>query len=126
MPEHEVRRPMPEEEWERAQRAGAAVQPGAARRPLFLPRKNLRAARSGAWGPPSLPGGKETGRRGYAKYCPPFTLRVAPVMKPASSLDRKATQRATSSGLPMRPTGMPPTIFCSTSAGIWAVMAVSM
>ena len=42
----------------------------------------------------------------YEKYCPPLAEIVAPVMKPASSEARKATQRAISSGSPRRPTGI--------------------
>src|SRR4029079_6593346 len=41
-----------------------------------------------------------------AMYCPPFASRQAPVMKPASSAARKETQRAISSAVPRRPTGI--------------------
>ena len=58
-------------------------------------------------------------------YCPPLTDSVAPVMKPASSLARKATARAISSGLPSRPTGMPDMMDFMASAGTAATMSVS-
>ena len=42
-----------------------------------------------------------------AKVLPPFTEKLCPVMKPAPSLARKATNLATSSGLPIRFMGTP-------------------
>ena len=41
-----------------------------------------------------------------AKYCPPFAVRVEPVISPASSEARNTTQRAISSGSPRRPIGI--------------------
>ena len=58
--------------------------------------------------------------------CPPFTLIVEPVMKPASSAHRNTTARAISSAWPSRPTGIFATIFSSTSGGTAATMSVSI
>ncbi len=44
--------------------------------------------------------------RNQEKYCPPFALIVEPLMNPASSETRNATQRAISSGSPNRPAGI--------------------
>ena len=62
---------------------------------------------------------------GQAMYWPPLADRVEPVMKPASSLARKATQRAISSGSPRRPTGICGRIFAfSTSSGTALTISV--
>ena len=57
---------------------------------------------------------------------PPFTARLAPVMKPASSEHRNATSAATSSGLPRRPAGICGRIFVSRiSCGIAVTIFVA-
>jgi hypothetical protein len=40
------------------------------------------------------------------KYCPPLAEIVDPVINPASSAAKNTTQRAISSGVPKRPTGI--------------------
>src|SRR5690606_7994889 len=63
----------------------------------------------------------------HAMYWPPLASRQAPVMKPASSAARKVTQRATSSAVPSRPTGICGMIFVSrTSFGTAATISVAM
>src|ERR1700688_1047685 len=66
-----------------------------------------------------------TGR--HTMYCPPFTVRVDPVMKPASSVARKTTLRAISSGSPRRLTGINGRmLFSSTSFGTACTISVLM
>ena len=66
-----------------------------------------------------------TGR--HTMYCPPFTVRVDPVMKPASSVARKTTLRAISSGSPRRLTGISGRmLFSSTSFGTACTISVLM
>jgi hypothetical protein len=66
-----------------------------------------------------------TGR--HTMYCPPFTVRVDPVMKPASSAARKTTLRAISSGSPRRLTGISGRmLFSSTSFGTACTISVLM
>ena len=63
----------------------------------------------------------------HAMYWPPFAESVEPVMKPASSLARNTTQRATSSGSPRRPAGISGRIFdFSTSSGTARTISVPM
>ena len=62
-----------------------------------------------------------------AMYWPPLALSVEPVMNPASSLAKNATQRAISSGSPSRPTGICGRILAlSTSAGTALTISVAM
>jgi hypothetical protein len=66
-----------------------------------------------------------TGR--HTMYCPPFTVRVDPVMKPASSVARKTTLRAISSGSPRRLSGINGRmLFSSTSFGTACTISVLM
>ena len=81
--------------------------------------------------PPWLPSGDAPGYRGetggYVKYWPPLTVRVEPVMNPASSAARKTTQRATSSGSPSLPTGIRGRILAlSTSSGTARTISVAI
>jgi hypothetical protein len=63
----------------------------------------------------------------YTKYWPPLALSVEPVMRPASSLARNTTQRATSSGSPSRPIGICGRMFfSSTSFGTACTISVLM
>jgi hypothetical protein len=61
----------------------------------------------------------------YARYCPPLSENVAPVMKSDSSLARKATIRATSPGFPSLPLGIAAMIAFNTSSRTPATMSVS-
>ncbi len=66
-------------------------------------------------------------RRPHAMYCPPLAVSVDPVIKPDSSEARNTTQRAISSDVPSRRTGICGRItFSNTSAGTAAVMSVAM
>ena len=49
---------------------------------------------------------------------PPFTSSVAPVMKPFISLAKKTTARATSSGVPARPSGRLATVAAALSGDV--------
>ena len=61
-----------------------------------------------------------------AMYWPPLASRQAPVMNPASSAARKATQRAISSAVPSRPTGISGSTFVSsTSLGMAETISVA-
>ena len=60
-----------------------------------------------------------------ATYCPPFAVRVDPVMKPAASETRKTTQRAISSGSPSRPSGICGRIF-SSRTGVGMALTISV
>jgi len=57
---------------------------------------------------------------------PPSTTSTSPVMKAASSEQRKCTARAISSGLPKRPSEVASSIFFLTSSGRTSVRRVSM
>ena len=62
-----------------------------------------------------------------AKYCPPFAVKVEPVISPASSDARNTTQRAISSGSPSRPIGISGRmLFSSTSLGTACTISVLM
>ncbi len=65
-------------------------------------------------------------RLAQSMYCPPLTVRVEPVIQPASSAARKVTQRATSSASPSRPTGICPTIDFITSSDTPASRSVAI
>jgi len=86
--------------------------------------RQIRHTRDGRLGR----GSRRTSRRAGqpAIYCPPFTVRVAPVMNPASSAARNATQRAISSAIPRRPTGILATICSSTARGTAETISVSI
>ena len=80
-------------------------------------------------------GGRFLGRRRnfasriqrYVRYCPPLTVSVEPVMKPASSAARNTTARAISSGSPRRPTAMCGMIcLSSTSCGTAFTISVAI
>jgi PAS domain S-box-containing protein len=60
-----------------------------------------------------------------ARYWPPLSENVAPVMKSASSRARNAIMRAMSIGLPSRPTGIAARIDFMTSSRTPATMSVS-
>lgn len=63
----------------------------------------------------------------YIMYWPPFADRVEPVMRPASSDARNATQRAISSGSPSRPIGICGRIlFSNTSFGTAFTISVAI
>ena len=64
--------------------------------------------------------------RGQPKNCAPFALMVEPLMNPASSATRKATQRAISSGSPRRPAGMPAMIDSRTFSGTAITISVAI
>ena len=71
--------------------------------------------------------GRRARAAAHAMYWPPFAESVEPVMKPASSLARNTTQRATSSGSPRRPAGISGRIFdFSTSSGTARTISVPM
>ena len=57
---------------------------------------------------------------------PPSTGISAPVMKEASSLTRKSTSGATSSTLPVRPSGVSATLAARKAGAAEAVIGVSM
>lgn len=59
-------------------------------------------------------------------YFPPLTDSVSPVMNPASSLTRKATARAISSGFARRPTGTMAMILFKMSGRTAATICVSV
>ena len=59
-------------------------------------------------------------------YCPPFAVRVEPVMKAAASEHRKATRAPISSASPRRPAGMPDTIFSRTASGTAETISVAI
>lgn len=56
---------------------------------------------------------------------PPLMSSVAPVTNPSPSLARKATARATSAGVPARPSGIPATVATADSGGRVRVMECS-
>jgi hypothetical protein len=60
-------------------------------------------------------------------YCPPLADSVEPVMKPAPSLARNTTQRATSCGSPSRPVGIcGMMVFSRTSLGTAITISVAI
>ena len=59
------------------------------------------------------------------RYCAPLTVRVDPVMKPASSEARKMTHRAISAGSPRRPMGICAMIASRVFSGTAMTMSVA-
>ena len=82
--------------------------------------------RKGGGGRPPPPPSMRHPDRNQAKNWPPLAEITEPVMKPASSEDRKATQRAISSGSPRRPTGIWAMIDSRTFSGTAMTMSVAI
>ena len=59
--------------------------------------------------------------RAYPIQTPPLMSKVAPVMKPFHSPARNTTARATSSGVPAPPRGMPAMVACALSGAVCVV-----